>query len=189
MRIVTGKLKGSNLFMPKDKNTRPLKDVARESIFNLLIHSNKILFEMANTNILDLYAGTGSFGLECLSRDAENVYFVEKNRSAIDILKKNIEKLKVENKTKILIEDVFSLIEKSSNLEFKFDLIFCDPPFKDKNVDKLIKLIFKKNLLNKNGILILHRDKSTKENLPDCFKLIDDRLYGESKIIFGKFLS
>ena len=77
MRIIGGKLKGSILHMPKDKNTRPLKDLARESIFNLLAHSNKISLPIQKSNILDLYAGTGSFGLECISRYAEHVCFVE----------------------------------------------------------------------------------------------------------------
>ena len=66
MRIIAGKLKGSTLHMPKDKSTRPLKDLVRESIFNLLTHSNKISLQLERSNILDLYAGTGSFGLECL---------------------------------------------------------------------------------------------------------------------------
>ena len=63
MRIIAGRLKGAKLYIPRNKNTRPLKDLVRESIFNLLIHSNKILFQFKQSNILDLYAGTGSFGL------------------------------------------------------------------------------------------------------------------------------
>ena len=94
MRIIAGKLKGSKLFIPSDKSTRPLKDLARESIFNLLNHSNKISVKLEHSNILDLYAGTGSFGLECLSRQAKSVCFIEKRKNAVEILEKNIEKLK-----------------------------------------------------------------------------------------------
>ena len=72
---------------------------------------------------------------------------------------------------------------------YKTIIIFCDPPFKDTNIKNLIELIFNKNLLNKNGIIVLHRKKSTKESLPDYFEIIDERVYGISKIIFGKFLS
>ena len=189
MRIIAGKLKGFILHMPKNKNTRPLKDLARESIFNLLAHSNKILLQIKHSNVLDLYAGTGSFGLECLSRQAKSVCFIEKKKDAIEILEKNIEKLKVKNKIKIFFNDIFELIEKQNISELKFDLIFCDPPFKDTNIGKLIKLIFNKDLLNKNGIIILHRNKNIKEKLPDCFKILDERIYGMSKIIFGKILS
>ena len=189
MRIIAGKLKGFTLHMPKGKNTRPLKDLVRESIFNLLSHSNKILLQLKQSNVLDLYAGAGSFGLECLSRQAKSVCFIEKRKDAVKILEKNIEKLKVKNKIKIFFNDIFELIKKQNISESKFDLIFCDPPFKDTNIEKLIELIFNKNLLDKNGIIILHRNKSTKEKLPDCLKLVDKRTYGISKIIFGKLLS
>tara|TARA_B100001179_G_C18347431_1_gene299289 strand:+ start:34 stop:603 length:570 start_codon:yes stop_codon:yes gene_type:complete len=188
MRIIAGKHKGAAIYMPKNKSTRPLKDQARESIFNLLIHSNKTLFQFEKSNILDLYSGTGSFGLECLSRQARNVCFIEKEKNVIKILKKNIEKLKLEKKTNIFDNDVFFIIRKNNIFETKFELIFCDPPFKNTDIKKLIKLIFDKNLLQKEGIIILHRKKSTKENLPNYFKIIDERTYGISKIIFGKFL-
>ena len=189
MRIIAGNLKGSTLYMPKDKNTRPLRDLTKESIFNLLTHSKKILLKLKQSNVLDLYAGTGSFGLECLSRQAKSVCFIEKKKDAIEILEKNIEKLKVKNKIKIFFNDIFELIEKQNTFKSKFDLIFCDPPFKNTNIEKLIELIFNKNLLQKNGIIILHRNKSTKEKLPDCLKLVDERIYGISKVIFGKLLS
>ena len=189
MRIIGGKYKGNTLYFPKDKGreVRPLKDIARESIFNLLIHSNKILFQFDKCNVLDLYSGTGSFGIECLSREARSVYFIEKEKNTLVILEKNIEKLKIKNKTKIFFGDVFKLIEKQNISRFKFDLIFCDPPFKDTNIDRLIEIIFKRNLLQKNGILVLHRKKNIKDNFPDSFKIIEERIYGISKIIFGNF--
>ena len=189
MRIIAGKLKGSKLHIASDKKTRPLKDRARESIFNLLTHSNKILLKLEDSNVLDLYAGTGSFGLECLSREAKCVYFVENEKSAFKILQKNIEKLKMKKKTKTFLNDVFDLINSQNLSVLKFDLIFCDPPFKDTNIKKLIELIFNKNLLRKNGIIILHRNKTTEEKLPNFFSILDDRIYGVSKIIFGQLLS
>ena len=87
MRIIAGSLKGCSIFEPTSKNTRPLKDLARESIFNLLIHSNKISLQLKEANILDLYSGIGSFGLVCLSREADSVTFVENNIKALNILK------------------------------------------------------------------------------------------------------
>ena len=189
MRIIAGKLKGSTLHLPKDKNTRPLKDLARESIFNWLTHSNKISLQLEQSNVLDLYAGTGSFGLECLSRKAKSVYFVENEKNAIEILKKNIEKLKLKKNTKIFFNDVLSLIERQNISESKFDLIFCDPPFKSLNIKKLVTLIFDRHWLSKNGVIILHRHKSFEERLPNCLKILDERIYGLSKILFGKFLT
>jgi len=139
MRIISGKFKGIKIYTPVNKEIRPLKDMARESVFNFLIHSNKISFRFEESNILDLYSGTGSFGLECLSRNAGNVIFVEKEKEAIKILEKNIKKLNVKDFTKIIFDDVFNVIKKNKKNFFitthhlKLDLIFCDPPFKDTN--------------------------------------------------------
>ena len=158
MRIIAGKFKGITLYAPTDKKIRPLKDIVRESIFNFLSHSNKISFQMEKANVLDLYSGTGSFGLECISRQVAKVVFVEKEKEAIKILEKNIKKLKVKDKTKVFSDDVFHVIKKHDKAlsnwfpDMKFDLIFCDPPFKDTNINDLIELIITKDLLKKNGI-------------------------------------
>ena len=112
MRIIAGKFKGITLYAPTDKKIRPLKDIVRESIFNLLTHSKKILLQLKQSNVLDLYAGTGSFGLECLSRQAKSVCFVEKAKDVGKILKKNIEKLKVKKNVDIFFDDVLVVIKK-----------------------------------------------------------------------------
>ena len=192
MRIIAGKFKGIKLYAPTDKKIRPLKDMVRESIFNFLTHSNKILFQLEQSNVLDLYSGTGSFGLECVSRGAAKVVFIEKEKKGIKILEKNIKKLKVEDETKIFSNDVFNVIKKHDKALFdcfsdlKLDLIFCDPPFKNTNINDLIELIIGKDLLKKNGIIILHRHKNAKEKFTVYFKVIDKRIYGLSTIIFGK---
>ncbi len=192
MRIIAGKFKGIKLYAPTDKKIRPLKNMVRESIFNFLTHSNKILFQIEQSNVLDLYSGTGSFGLECISRGAAEVVFFEKEKEAINILEKNIKKLKVEEETKIFSDDVYNVIKKHDKALFdwlpdmKLDLIFCDPPFKNTNINDLIELIIAKDFLKKNGIIILHRHKNTKEKFTAYFEVIDKRVYGLSKIIFGK---
>jgi len=184
MKIISGKFKGTNFFGPKSKKIRPLKNMVRESIFNFLIHSNKISFKLEGANVLDLYSGTGSFGLECLSRFANKIVFVEKEKEAIKILEKNIRKIKQNKKIKIFVNDALSLIKKK-NLNLQFNLIFCDPPFKDNNIEMLIELIFHNNLLQKNGIIILHRNKNIIDKMPNYFNIIDERIYGVSKIIIG----
>ena len=90
MRIISGKLRGKKLFLPKDKNTRPLKDLVKLSIFNLIDHSKKINIKLEGSSILDLFSGSGSFGLECLSRGSKIIYFFENYIEAIKILKKNL---------------------------------------------------------------------------------------------------
>tara|TARA_B100001123_G_C15048645_1_gene922629 strand:- start:358 stop:927 length:570 start_codon:yes stop_codon:yes gene_type:complete len=186
MRIIGGQFKGSGLYIPESKDTRPLKDLVRESIFNLLFHSKKFIFEIENSNILDLYAGSGSFGLECLSRSAKFVCFVESKQLTFETLEKNIEKLRIKKKTQTIFYDVFKAIERDGIINTNFDLIFLDPPYINKDIEKLIEIIFKKNLLKKNGIIILHRKKDLKEKYPNYFNILDERIYGISKIIFGK---
>jgi len=193
MRIIAGQHKGVKLYISADKETRPLKDMVKESIFNFLTHSNKLSFQLQQSNILDLYSGTGSFGLECISREAEKIIFVEQKKEAIEILKKNINKLKEKNRIKIFYKNVFDVINDKNLLNYisseKFDLIFCDPPFKDTKINSLIELMASKDMIKKNGIVILHRHKNSQEKLADCFKIIEERIYGISKITFGKIES
>ena len=112
MRIIGGLSKGVRLFQPKDKETRPLKDLTKESIFNTLIHNNDLNISFQNLSILDIFSGTGSFGLECISRGASKVFFVENYLPVIEILKKNINKLKFNNNCEIVNKDFID-----SNLE------------------------------------------------------------------------
>ena len=90
MRIISGKFRGGKINLPVDKNTRPLRDLVKESIFNLILHSNKFKLTIKGSNVIDIFSGTGSFGLECISREANKVIFVENYGKAIQILKKNI---------------------------------------------------------------------------------------------------
>ena len=86
MRIISGTLKGKSIYFIRNFHTRPLKDSVRENIFNILKHSNLINISIQKANILDLYSGVGSFGIECISRGAEKVTFVENDKNAINIL-------------------------------------------------------------------------------------------------------
>ena len=97
MRIISGKFKGKKLYFPKNLNTRPLKDSVRENIFNILEHSSSIDVVIKNSCVMDLYAGTGSFGLECLSRGSHSVTFIENFSSTLDLLKNSNIFFKVSN--------------------------------------------------------------------------------------------
>ena len=95
MRIISGILKGKTFEFLKTNITRPLKDSVRENIFNILAHSNEINVRVKKAKILDLYSGIGSFGIECISREANLVNFVEQDTNAINVLKKNLLKLSI----------------------------------------------------------------------------------------------
>ena len=184
MRVIGGNLKGKKILMPVDKNTRPLRDLVRESIFNLLVHSKKIKFEIQNSKVLDLFSGSGSFGLECISRGANSVTFFENYDKAIKVLKTNIDNLNVTSNTKIIEKNCFDYFETLANFEFRYDLIFLDPPYKERKINFLIDNIYKKKILQKDGVLIIHRHKKDDIKISDTLKILDDRNYGISKIIF-----
>ena len=186
MRIISGFNKGKKLIMPKDKTTRPLKDMAKESIFNILTHSNYINFHLKNSKVLDLFSGIGSFGLECISRGSKFVFFLENYPPVLKILKNNISNLKYENKSKVIDIDAFKIDSKTFKGNQKFQIIFCDPPYKEKKIDLLIDNIIEMNILEKNGIIIIHRKKGDLDIYPSKFKIVDRKNYGLSTFVFGK---
>jgi 16S rRNA (guanine966-N2)-methyltransferase len=188
MRIISGSFKGKKILLPKDKLTRPLKDLTKESIFNIIKHSKLLNVELEDSNILDLFSGIGSFGLECLSRGASCVTFLESYRDVLNILQKNIDNLKQQNHSKIIEKDIFS--ENTLKLlKDKFDIIFMDPPYKEKKLSILLDTIIKLKLLKNNGVIIIHRHKKEKDQFPKEFNLIIEKNYGISKIIFGNTLT
>ena len=183
MRIISGYFKGKHIFQPKDSKTRPLKDLTKESIFNIINHSNKFEINLQGSNVLDLFSGVGSFGIECLSRGAKEVIFAENYVNVIPILRKNLLNLKTLKNYKILNKDIYNN-NFFLGLERKFDLIFLDPPYKDNNLEILFDRIKNNKILNKNGIIILHRHKKEKNIFPTEFDIIEEKKYGISKIIF-----
>ena len=186
MRIISGEFKGKKILEPKDLNTRPLKDLTKESIFNILNHSNKFKVLINRSIILDIFSGVGSFGIECLSRGADRVIFIENYKQVLLILKKNLSKLKSIENYSVIEKDAYD--KKTINsLNYRFDVIFLDPPYKDKNLNTILKNIESERLLNENGIIILHRHKKSNDIFPSNFKVIEEKTYGISKIIFLKF--
>ena len=183
MRIISGLLKGKKLLEPKDLKTRPLKDLTKESIFNILKHSNKFKINLDDVNILDLFSGVGSFGIECLSRGVKNVVFVENYLEVLPVLKKNLANFKNKKKFSIIEKDIIKS-NLFSELNTKFDIIFLDPPFKDKNLNNILLKINEKKILNKNGIIVIHRHKNEVDILPENFRIIEEKKYGVSKILF-----
>ena len=186
MRIIGGTFKGIKIFEAFDKNTRPLKDLVKESILNILEYSRDSKINLNNSLVLDLFAGTGSFGLECISRGSQKVYFVENYTESIEILYKNIKKLKCEKKTKIFNEDIFNFFNNEKLKNEKMDLIFLDPPYKEENINIILEYINKLKLLKDTGLIVLHRHKKSKDNINDKFTIIRSVKYGISKIIFIK---
>tara|TARA_B110000027_G_scaffold130362_1_gene153061 strand:- start:1165 stop:1728 length:564 start_codon:yes stop_codon:yes gene_type:complete len=186
MRIISGNFKGKKIHEPNDKSTRPLKDLTKEALFNIILHSNKFDVKIKLSNILDLFSGVGSFGLECLSRDASSVTFIENYKEVLPILKKNIISLNYLEKSKVIEKDIFKQLD-FNTFKNKFEIIFIDPPYKEKFLNELLKKIFEAKILNKNGIIIIHRHKNENDEFYKLLNIVEEKSYGISKIMFGKF--
>ena len=186
MRVIGGRFKGKKLLEPKDKETRPLKDLTKESIFNIINHSNKFSIDIKKAYVLDLFSGVGSFGIECLSQGADHVTFIEKYDGVLPILKKNINNLKSEINYEIIENDILNNFEFKS-LKLRYDIIFLDPPYKEKALKNILNTIIENKILKDNGVIIIHRHKKEIDEFPKNFQLIDEKKYGISKIIFGSY--
>ena len=185
MRIISGAFKGRSIKFLKNSNTRPLKDNVRENIFNVLRHSNRIKIEIEKSNVLDLYCGIGSFGIECLSRGAGQVTFIDQDLKASNILKENLAKLSVLNKSKFFLSKIEDILIKDMNE--KFNIFFLYPPFGNLDYLDNVKIIKEKKIFHKNNVVIVHREKSSKDKLEDSLEIIETKQYGRSKILFGTF--
>tara|TARA_B100000787_G_scaffold9528_1_gene7311 strand:- start:519 stop:1082 length:564 start_codon:yes stop_codon:yes gene_type:complete len=186
MRIISGRSKGKKILNPEDINTRPLKDLTKESIFNIIKHSNKFNVQLQNSNVLDLFSGVGSFGLECLSRGSENITFVENYKNVLPILRKNIFNLDYQNNSSVIESNILNQLN-FKNFKDKFDIIFMDPPYKEKNLFKIIVDIIDAETLKNNGIIIIHRHKKEDDKFPDKFRIIEEKTYGISRVFFGSY--
>ena len=160
MRIISGLFKGKKIFDPNDIKTRPLKDLTKESIFNILKHSNKFSIRIKNSVILDLFAGVGSFGIDCLSNGAKHVTFIENYSSVLPILEKNLANLKLYKNYEIINQNIYAGLYLTKN---SYDIIFLDPPYKDRNISALVDKIYNIKLLNENGFIIIHRSRKDDE--------------------------
>jgi 16S rRNA (guanine966-N2)-methyltransferase len=173
MRIISGRFKGRLIKVPDSKLIRPTTDRVRETLFNLL--NNKIDF--SGIKVLDIYAGSGSLGLECKSRGAEIIHFVEKNFPIYKNLQDNINSLEAENECRIFKMEAlrFSQIAEHD----QYDLILADPPFFKDDIYKVAENLKSNGYLNKDGFIIVERSIQTKEkdilNLgAEPFKIIGD---------------
>ena len=184
MRIISGIKKGKKIILPNPSITRPLKDNVKENIFNILLHSRKFQINLENTKIIDFFSGSGSFGLECISRGSKKVQFIEKNPKVHNTLYRNLSNNFDKNKYYINKNDFFNMDKISLIENFNPNLIFLDPPYEIKKFDKIFDFI-KILLKYKNLIIILHVKKTKNFYIENC-KYILEKIYGSSKIIFLK---
>ncbi|MFB3924955.1 MAG: 16S rRNA (guanine(966)-N(2))-methyltransferase RsmD [Syntrophales bacterium] len=176
VRIIGGGAKGCRLFMPRHSRVRPTTGRVKESLFN-------ILGPLENKSFLDLFAGTGSIGIEALSRGAANSVFIEKDPVMVEALKRNLRKCGFESRGEVMAMTVakgVSLLERRGTF---FDIAFADPPYGEGYVDGTLRLLSRGALLAPGGVVVVQH--SLKEEFPACpenMVLIDQRRYGDTGI-------
>lgn len=179
MRIISGTLKGRRFEMPSEGwKTRPTTDIAREGLFNILQHS----IDLEDIVVLDLFAGSGSVGYEFISRAAEKVIFVEKFGGCINFIKKNLQTFDITEKAELVKSDVFQYLQRAAAVTF--DIIFADPPYADHEMMQIPDIVFEKNLLKKDGLLIIEHDERHNFEKHSNFAFL--RKYGQSQFSFFK---
>lgn len=154
MRIISGKLKGKRITAPKNLPVRPTTDMAKESLFNIL--NNHYYFD--GISVIDLFSGTGNIAYEFASRGTQNIYAIDGNFNCVRFIHKTSQELDLPiNAYK---SDVFKFLEKTN---LKSDIIFADPPYNWEASEflKIANLVFEKNLLTEEGILIIEHSKHT----------------------------
>ncbi len=154
MRIVSGKHKSRRITAPNNLPVRPTTDMAKEALFNIL--NNRYYFNQIE--VLDLFAGIGSISFEFASRGTEKIISVDQHQGCINFLNKINDELDLDIQT--IKSDVYSFLEKTN---LKFDVIFADPPyeFSEEQFQKIVDLVFDRQLLNEDGILIIEHAKQT----------------------------
>ena len=185
MRVISGKFKGYKIEFTKNSLTRPLKDSVKESIFNVLAHSNLFKVRVEKSKILDLYSGIGSFGIEAISRGAKKVMFIEQDKHNAKILKNNLMRISQIDQVNVINDKIENTLKKK--FEDKFDIFFFDPPFSDFNFLENLKTLRNIKIFKKDHIIIIHREKNVSDNFQNILDITMTRNYGRSKIIFGKF--
>ena len=179
MRIISGDKKGYRLKAPKGKDVRPTEDRIKESMFNILQSIDY------NSVALDLFAGSGSIGMEFLSRGAEKAYFVDKSKASIMIIKDNLNHTGLVDKSQVLKMDSIKAIGFFGKSNIKFDYIFIDPPYGKDLIIRAIESINYENILFENGIIIAEHEKTL--DLPNEIneiRKIDRRNYGSKSLTF-----
>ena len=183
MRIISGNLKGKKIRSVKGRKTRPTSDRIRESIFNI------IAFNVENACVLDLFAGTGAFAIEALSRQAKLAVFIDNSKNAVSAIRENIKSCHLDDRAKVIKWDVtknLTCIERSNP---PFNLVFMDPPYEKSYLKPALINLNLSCCMEKECLIIVEhslREPIPKE--PAVFEITDQRKYGKTLVSFLKYM-
>ena len=177
MRVISGTARGIKLQSPDGYNTRPTTDNVKEALFNI------IQFDIAGRRILDLFAGSGQLGIECLSRGAENAVFIDERRDAVKCIRENLKKCGFS--ADVLMTDAMTYLNSGE----KFDIVFVDPPYDSDYYENIMKNINLFDILNKGGIIIFESRADKKLDTPAYpYYPLRNYFYGRVKLsLFSRY--
>jgi 16S rRNA (guanine966-N2)-methyltransferase len=186
LRIIAGSFRGRSISAPKSAATRPTADRTREAIFNLLAHRGDFTFEGAR--VVDLFAGSGAFGFEAMSRGAAFCLFVESDAAARGAIRDNIEALGLFGATRLHRRSATALGEKPAGLGEPFTLAFLDPPYRKEFAPQALSALRAGAWLAKGALIVIEQAKDEPPAASDGYVEIDRRVYGDTQVGFYRFV-
>ena len=181
MRIIAGNWRGKKLLSPNGKNIRPTGDRAKSALFNILENSAEYSsWPIERSTVLDAFCGTGSLGLECLSRGAKEAYFLENNHRSINLLRRNIVLLGAENNTRILEKDATS----PGRAIVRASVIFMDPPYRTNLGEKALEAFVSNGWVSAGTLLVIETHATKQLIIPQKLRQLDVRGSGSTRFWF-----
>lgn len=172
MRIISGEARGRKLETPTGNHTRPTTDRVKESLFGIL------QFEIAGAVVLDLFAGSGSLGLEAISRGAKRAYLNDQDAACAQLIRKNANHLGFDDRAEISALPFEAHLKKLKQQQLQFDIIFLDPPYGLGLEDRAMAMIQKEDILHGDGCIVVEHQRHTEPQFPEN-GTVDTRRYGD----------
>lgn len=182
MRIISGSARGRRLLTPRDERIRPTADRVKESLFSILTVQ---LGNFSGRRVLDVFAGTGNLGIEALSRDAAAAVFIDENREAAALVKKNLELTGFADRGRVLRQEALSALKSLEQGGGSFDLVFLDPPYRQGLSGRVLEFLASSALIDESSVVVA--ETAAKEELAGRFGRLqefDRRVYGDTAIVF-----
>ncbi len=180
MRVISGKLKGRKIDGYNITGTRPTMDRVKESIFSMIQEY------IPKAVVLDLFSGSGNYGIECISNGANFVYFNDYNIKCVKVIKDNLTNMNVFNQSVVTNMVYQKALEYYKDKNIKFDLVFLDPPYKKHIINEIIEYLLCNNLLNNHGLIICEFTEK-EEYISNNLKLLKDKRYGDKYVFIYKY--
>ena len=176
MKVISGSLKGRNIVGFDIIGTRPTMDRVKESVFGMIQN------HINDSIVLDLFSGSGNYGIEAISNGARKVFFNDYNKKCIKVIKDNLERFNILKQAVITNLDYKKALDMYKKEGFTFDLIFLDPPYKEHIISDILTFVNNNNLLNEKGLVICELTSSELDKSYGDIVLLKERKYGEKQV-------